>query len=91
MAVLHMTEAELVHNIADVIRQVRLGCEIVVEEGNRPVAVIKPSQPVGRMISDVIADLQARASNVVMDEGFARDVEEGIKARQQPWTPPSRD
>jgi len=41
MAVVHMTEAELVNNIADVMRQVRQGSEIVIEQGNRPVAVIK--------------------------------------------------
>jgi antitoxin (DNA-binding transcriptional repressor) of toxin-antitoxin stability system len=91
MAVVHMTEAELVKNIADVIRRVRDGSEIVVEQGNRPFAVIKPSKAAGRMISEVIADLKARASNAVMDEDFARDIEEGIKAHRQPWNPPSWD
>jgi len=32
------------------------------------------------MISDVIADLKARGSNAVIDDDFARDIEEGIKA-----------
>ena len=91
MAVVHMTEAELVNNIADVMRQVRQGNEIVIEQGNRPVAVIKPAKPVGRMISDVIADLKARGSSAVMDDDFARDIEEGIKAHRQPWNPPSWD
>jgi hypothetical protein len=43
------------------------------------------------MISEVIAALEARGSNAVMDEDFARDVEEGIKAHRQPWNPPSWD
>jgi hypothetical protein len=43
------------------------------------------------MISAVIADLEARGSNAVMDDGFARDIEEGIKAHRQPWNPPSWD
>jgi prevent-host-death family protein len=91
MAVVHMTEAELVNNIADVMRQVRQGSEIVIEQGNRPVAVIKPSKPAGRMISDVIADLKARGSTAVMDDDFAHDIEEGIKAHRQPWNPSSWD
>jgi prevent-host-death family protein len=89
MLVVHMTEAELVNNIADVMRQVRQGREIIIEQGNRPVAVIKPSQPAGRMISEVIADLKARGSTAVMDDDFAHDIEEGIKAHRQPWNPPS--
>jgi antitoxin (DNA-binding transcriptional repressor) of toxin-antitoxin stability system len=91
MAIVHMTETELVNNIADVIRQVRQGSEIVIEEGNRPVAVIKPSEPAGRMISEVLADLKARGSTAVMDDDFAHDIEEGIRAQRQPWNPPSWD
>lgn len=91
MAVLHMTEAEVVKDIAAVLAQVRQGVEIVVEQDHHAVAVIKRSTPVGKMISDVIADLKARGSNAVMDEEFARDIEEGIKAQRQPWNPPSWD
>jgi FMN-dependent NADH-azoreductase len=46
--------------------------------------VIKPSAPAGRMTSEVIADLKARGSNASMDEGFAHDIEEGIKAAREP-------
>jgi prevent-host-death family protein len=91
MGAVHMTEAELVNNIADVMRRVRQGSEIVIEEDSRPVAVIKPSKPVGRMISEVIADLEASGASAVVDEDFARDVEEGIKAHSEPWNPPSWD
>ncbi len=98
MAVLHkaeadMTEADVVKDIVAVLAQVRQGVEVVVVQDHGPVAVIKPSssQPVGRMISEVIADLKARGSNAEMDEDFARDIEEGIKAQRQPWNPPSWD
>ena len=91
MATVHMTEAELVNNIADVIRQVRQGSEIVVEQGNRAVAVITPAKPAGRMISEVLADLKARGACAVMDDDFAGDIEEGIRARRQSWKPPSWD
>src|SRR5947209_19717577 len=62
MAVVHMSEADVVKDIVAVLAKVRQGSEIVIEQGNRPVAVIKPSKPAGRMISEVIADLKARGS-----------------------------
>lgn len=89
MAVVHMSEADVVKNIAAVLARVRQGSEIIIEQGNRPVAVIKPSKPAGRMISEVIADLKTRGSDATMDDDFARDIEEGIKAHRQPWNPPS--
>lgn len=91
MAVLHMTEAEVVKDIAAVLAQVRQGVEVVVEQDHRAVAVIKPSKPVGRMISEVLADLRRRGSDATMDEDFARDIEEGIAAHRVPWNPPSWD
>ncbi|MBK9169065.1 MAG: hypothetical protein IPM24_16555 [Bryobacterales bacterium] len=69
--------------------KVQQGVEIVIEQDNRPVAMVKQPKPVGRMISEIVADLKARGSNAVMDDDFARDIEEGIKAQRQPWTPPS--
>ena len=89
MAKEHMTEAEVVKDIAAVLEKVRHGSEVIVEENHRPIAVIKPLKPTGRMISEVIADLQARGSKAVMDDDFARDIEEGITAQREPWKPPS--
>ena len=87
--VLHVSEAEVVRDIAAVLEKVRRGSEVVVEQNHRPIAVIKPSKPVGRPISEVIAELKARGSNTVIDDDFARDIEAGIEAHHQPWTPPS--
>jgi len=42
-----------------------------------------------RPISEVIAELKARGSQAVIDDDFARDIEAGIEAHRQPWTPPS--
>jgi hypothetical protein len=90
MATVHMSEAEVVKDIAAVLAKVQ-GIEVVIEQDHRAVAVIKPSKPGGRMISEVIADLKARGSCAVMGDDFARDIEEGIKAHRQPWNPPSWD
>jgi antitoxin (DNA-binding transcriptional repressor) of toxin-antitoxin stability system len=89
MAIVHMSEADVVKDIAAVLAKVREGSEIVIEQGNCPIAVIRPSKPAGRMISVIITELKARGSDATMDDDFARDIEEGIRAQRQPWIPPS--
>ena len=86
-----MSEAELARDLHAVLARVQQGIEVVIEQDHRPVAVLKPSQPAGRMISEIVVDLKARGSNAVMDDGFARDIKEGIEAQRQPWNPPSWD
>jgi antitoxin (DNA-binding transcriptional repressor) of toxin-antitoxin stability system len=87
----HITEAELAQDVHAVLARVQEGVEVIVEQDHRPVAVIKPSKPVGRMMSEVIADLDAAGADAIVDDDFARDVEEGIKAHNEPWNPPSWD
>jgi hypothetical protein len=61
------------------------------EEDHLPIAVLKPVLPVGRLISEVIADLRARGSKAVMHDDLAADIASGIEASWKPWTPPSWD
>ncbi len=89
MATIYMTQAEVARDFDAALEKVRQGAEIVVEQDHRPVAVIKPSQPAGRMISEVIEDLERRASNAVIDDDFAKDIQEAIEFYRQPWNPPS--
>jgi antitoxin (DNA-binding transcriptional repressor) of toxin-antitoxin stability system len=89
MSTVRITETELAADVHGVLEKVRNGAEVIVEENHRPVAVIKASRPAGRLISEVLAELEARASTAVMDDEFARDIEEGIKARREPLNPPS--
>jgi antitoxin (DNA-binding transcriptional repressor) of toxin-antitoxin stability system len=89
--ILHVSEADVVKDIAAVLEKVRQGSEVVIEDNHRPIAVIKPSRPAGRPISEVIAALEGKGANAVIDEDFARDVEEGIKSHREPWNPPSWD
>ena len=88
---LHMTEAEVARDLHTVLEKVGQGVEVVIEKDSRPVAVIKAPMVKGRNISEVIAALEASGANAVIDEDFARDVEEGIRARREPWNPPSWD
>jgi antitoxin (DNA-binding transcriptional repressor) of toxin-antitoxin stability system len=88
---LHMTEAEVARDLHNILEKVSQGVEVVIEKDSRPVAVIKAPAVKGRRISEVIAALEASGANAVIDEDFARDVEEGIRSRREPWNPPSWD
>jgi hypothetical protein len=89
MATVYMSESELAHDLHAAFSRVQQGVEIVVEQNDRPVAILKSAKPTGRRLSEIVTDLKARGSSAVMDEDFARDIEEGIEARRDPWTPPS--
>jgi antitoxin (DNA-binding transcriptional repressor) of toxin-antitoxin stability system len=89
MAQVRMTDAELAEDVHGVLDKVQQGVEIVVEQERRPVAVIRSPVPKGRLLSECIARAEAPGSNVTLDEGFMKDVEEGIERRSQSWTPPS--
>ena len=86
-----MTEAEVARDLHTVLEKVSQGSEVVIEKDSRPVAVIKAPVVEGRNISEVIAALEARGANAVIDEDFARDVDEGIRSRHEPWNLPSWD
>ena len=85
----HMSEAEVARDLHSALAKVQHGLEIVIEQDHRPIAILRPPQPGGRMISEIIADLRARCSNAIMDDDFARDIQEGIDAQREPWHPPS--
>lgn len=85
MAQVHMTEAELASDLHGVLAKVRQGVEVVVvEHDHRPVAVIRAPLPKGRLLSECIALAEARGSAATLDEGFMKDVEEGIVRQSQP-------
>jgi len=94
MAQVHMTEAELARDLHGVLEKVRQGAEVVIEQDHRPIAVIKPHQGPGRMLSECIALAEQREKErgyaVTLDPDFAADVEEIVRYRQ-PWNPPSWD
>jgi hypothetical protein len=89
MAPIHMTESEVTKDFAGVLEKVRRGIEIIVEQDHRPIAVIRSPPLKGRLLSECIAIAEARGSAATLDEGFMKDVEEGIAIRSQPWNPPS--
>jgi antitoxin (DNA-binding transcriptional repressor) of toxin-antitoxin stability system len=89
MATVHMTESEVAHDLHAVLAKVQKGLEIVVEQDHRPVAVICPPHPKGRLLSECIALAEALGTTTIPDEGFMKDVAEGIAERSKPWKPPN--
>ena len=89
MSTVRITENELANDVHGVLEKVQQGVEVIIEQNHRPVAVIVPSKPAGRLITEVLAGLTRRGSTAVIDDEFAHDVQEGIKAHREPWNPPS--
>ena len=88
MGTLRITEAELARDIHAVLAKVQTGVEVIVEQDHRTVAVISSPLSQGRLLSESIALAEARGTTAFPDEGFLKDVEEGIAERSQPWNPP---
>ena len=91
METLHISDAELARDPYAVLAKVEAGAEVIVERDRRPVATIRTARRSGRPISECIASAKASGSTATLDEGFGKDVEEGIRERSQPWNPPSWD
>ena len=89
MAPVHISEDELARDLHRVLAEVQKGREIVVEQNQRAVAVIRPAVPAGRLLSQCIALAESRASTATLDPGFMKDVEDGIASRSQQWSPPA--
>jgi len=82
MEQVRMTEAEVTNNFAAVLEKLKHGTEVIVEQNDRPVAVIGPVKGPGRPIDDCIALAKARGSGARLDEEYATDLDEIIVSRQ---------
>jgi hypothetical protein len=89
MGTLRITEAELARDIHAVLAKVQRGAEVIVEQDHRPVAVLRPLDRSGRLVSDILREARRRNSTVTLDEDFGADMEAIIAGQQQPWNPPS--
>ena len=92
--VLHVSEADVVRDIAAILQRVGNGMEVVVERDAQPFAVIRTAAPARRTISDCIALAEAHekecSGKAILDEDFAGDVEE-IAGNRKPRNPPAWD
>jgi antitoxin (DNA-binding transcriptional repressor) of toxin-antitoxin stability system len=95
MVTVRISEAELARDIHAVLAKVQEGVEVIVEQDHRPVAIIKTLHGPGRKISECIALAKAHEEKLgyapVPDPDFAKDVQDVIDARREPFYPPSWD
>jgi antitoxin (DNA-binding transcriptional repressor) of toxin-antitoxin stability system len=84
--VIHIPELEVAPHFAALLRRLRAGEEIVIEDDSRAVAVVHSAEPMRRTISEAIALAEAHAKESgfepTMDPDFAQDLEEIIKNRK---------
>jgi antitoxin (DNA-binding transcriptional repressor) of toxin-antitoxin stability system len=90
MAVIRISEADAVRDLAGLLAHVRAGAEIVIESDAAPVAVLRTPAPPRRSIEECIA-LLPEDSTATIDEDFARDVEEAVGAHREPLNPQAWD
>jgi antitoxin (DNA-binding transcriptional repressor) of toxin-antitoxin stability system len=88
MATIHISVTEAARDFAKLLARVRAGAEVLIEDGPQTVAVLHPPAPPHRAIEQCIAMLP-KNSSAVIDEDFARDVEEAVATHREPLNPPA--
>jgi antitoxin (DNA-binding transcriptional repressor) of toxin-antitoxin stability system len=92
MATIHIAESEASRDFAALMAHVRAGAEVVIENHGETIAVVsRPAKRPGRLLSEVIALMEAQGSTATVDEDFARDIEAAIAAHPEPLNPPAWD
>lgn len=90
--VIHVSEAEAASNFAALMARVRAGAKVIIENRERPVAVLQAAEPVRRSISECIALAKAHEEETgkapVPDSDFAADVQDILNQRRR-WNPPA--
>jgi antitoxin (DNA-binding transcriptional repressor) of toxin-antitoxin stability system len=90
--VIHISEAEAASDFSSLMTRVRAGAEIIIENGERPVAVLHAAEPVRRSVSECIALAKKHEEETgtapILDPDFAEDVEHVISHRK-PWNAPA--
>lgn len=89
MATVHMSEAEVARDFHAVLAKVQQGIEVVIEQDDRPVAIIRAQNASGRPITEILREAKQRNSTVTLDGDFGDDLAQIVASHQQPWTPPA--
>jgi len=80
---LHISEAELVREIASLLDRVQSGTEIVIERDAKPIAVLRAAEPRRRKLSEIAAALP-KNSTATVDPNFEADVQAFIDCHREP-------
>jgi antitoxin (DNA-binding transcriptional repressor) of toxin-antitoxin stability system len=91
--VIHIPESEAATtNVATLLAHVRAGTEVVIENDDKPVAILRAAEShPGRLLSESIALAEEHGSTVTLDGDFGRDLEDVINSHREPLNPPAWD
>jgi len=89
--VIHMSEAEAASDFASLMAWVRAGSEVVIEQDEQPVAVVRPVETGVRRLSESLRLAREHASRATLDQDFGKDVEAAIDSHCAPLNPPASD
>jgi prevent-host-death family protein len=89
--VIDMSEAEAVRDFAALLARVSEGAEVVIKNGTRPVAVVRPAEPHVRLLSESLRLAHEHGSTATPDEDFSKDVAAAVESRREPLKPPAWD
>lgn len=91
--IIHFSESEAAKtNVEALLVHVRAGAEVVIENGARPVAVLRSAEfHSGRLLSESVALAEAQGSMVTLDGDFGRDLEAVVHSHLEPLNPPAWD
>jgi len=89
MAVIHISEADAARDLPSLLAKVRAGEEIRIDSGSETYALIRAGSDQPRKLSEVLASIKRHAEETGLDDGFADDVESGMRLhRLEPRTDP---
>jgi len=88
MEPLHVSEGDLAKDLPSILQRVETGAEVIIERHPRPLAVIRPAEPIRRKISESIAMTPA-GSTAPIDPGSTKHVEAAIAAHRERPEPPA--
>ena len=91
MATLHISRDEALKDLNALITRAGTGDEIVIEEDSGPIAMLTQPLPKPRLLSESLRILEARGSNVTLDNEFGNDLTDVINQHREVLSDPNND
>lgn len=89
MAVIRISEAEAARDLPSLLVKVRASEEIRIDSGSESYARIRATREQPRSLVDVLNSIRRHAEESGLDDGFADDVEDGMRRHREekPYVP----
>lgn len=80
----HLSAAEATRDFAKILEQIERGADVIIENGQHPVALIRPVPQPGRLLAECIALAEAHGSGATLDGALGKDLEGVIRSHAEP-------